>query len=74
MARVISRRKQREKRIRLRVAASLMDFVGVVGCLVIIALCVALFRSLSAWISGDFEATFAKLEETVRSAVLVTGK
>ena len=74
MARVISRRRQREKRIRLRVAASLMDFLGVVGCIVIILLCVTLFRSLSQWIHGDFDATFAKLEETVRGAVFITGK
>ena len=59
MARVVSRRKQREKRIRLRVAASLMDFLGVIGCVALIFLCVTLFRSLFEWINGDFEASFS---------------
>ncbi len=74
MARVVSRRKQREKRIRLRVAASLMDFLGVIGCVALIFLCVTLFRSLFEWINGDFEASFSRLEETVRSAVFITGQ
>lgn len=71
MARVMSRKKQRERRIRLRVAASLMDFLGVVGSVVLIALCVLLLRSLAVWIGADFDATFSLIKATVLNAVMV---
>lgn len=71
MARVISRRRLREKRIRLRVAASLMDFLGVVGSVALIVLCALLLRSLVAWISGDFGSTFSLIEASVWNAVMV---
>lgn len=71
MAKVISRRRQRERRIRLRVAASLMDFLGVIGCCVLILLCVLLLRSLGVWVGADFEATFGLIRNTVLNAVLV---
>jgi len=71
MARVMSRKKQRERRIRLRVAASLMDFLGVIGSAVLIALCVLLLRSLAVWIGSDFEATFSLIKATVLNAVMV---
>ena len=74
MAKVISRKKQRERRIRLRVAASLMDFLGVVGSVVLIALCVLLLRSLSVWIAADFDSTFALLRATVLNAIMVGAK
>ena len=74
MAKVISRKKQRERRIRLRVAASLMDFFGVVGSVVLIALCVLLLRSLSAWIAADFDSTFSLLRATVLNAIMVGAK
>ena len=74
MAKVISRKKQRERRIRLRVAASLMDFLGVVGSVVLIGLCVLLLRSLWAWIGADFESTFALINATVLNAVMVGAK
>lgn len=71
MARVISRRKQRERRIRLRVAASLMDFLGVIGSAVLIGLCLLLLRSLAVWISDDFNSTFSLIKATVLNAVMV---
>lgn len=71
MAKVISRSKQRKRRIRLRVAASLADFLGVIGCFVLIALCVLLLHSLASWISADFDATFSLLKATVLNAVMV---
>ena len=74
MARVMSRKKQRERRIRLRVAASLMDFLGVIGSVVLIALCVLLLRSLAVWIGSDFEATFSLIKATVLNAVMVGAK
>ena len=74
MAKVISRKKQRERRIRLRVAASLMDFLGVVGSVVLIGLCILLLRSLWAWIGADFESTFALIKATVLNAVMVGAK
>ena len=74
MARVMSRKKQRERRIRLRVAASLMDFLGVIGSVALIALCALLLRSLAVWIGADFEATFALVKATVLNAVMVGAK
>lgn len=71
MARVISRRKQRERRIRLRVAASLMDFLGVIGSAFLIGLCLLLLRSLAVWISDDFNSTFSLIKATVLNAVMV---
>jgi len=74
VARVISRKKQRERRIRLRVAASLMDFLGVIGSVVIIGLCLLLLRSLAVWIGADFESTFSLIKATVLNAVMVGAK
>ncbi|MDO4741481.1 MAG: hypothetical protein Q4A66_12505 [Eubacteriales bacterium] len=74
MGKVISRKRQRERRIRLRVAASLMDFFGVIGSVVLIALCVLLLRSLAVWVAEDFDATFSLLKATVLNAVMVGAK
>ena len=74
MARVISRSRQRERRIRLRVAASLADFLGVVGSCVLIVLCVLLLHSLAVWVGSDFDATFGLLKATVLNAVMVGAK
>lgn len=71
MARVISRRKAQKKRIRLRVAASLLDFLGVVGCILLILLCLLLLQSLALWIRSDFEATFSLIWTTILHAVIV---
>lgn len=74
MAKVISRKKQRERRIRLRVAASLMDFLGVIGSVALIGLCLLLLRSLVVWIGTDFESTFSLIKATVLNAVVVGAK
>ncbi len=74
MAKVISRTKARERRIRLRVAASLMDFLGVIGCCVLIFLCVLLLRSLVVWIQSDFESTFSVIWATLLNSLLVGAK
>lgn len=71
MAKTISKKKQRERRIRMRVAASLMDFLGVIGSGLLILLCVLLLRSLAVWIGADMDTTFALIKTTVLKAVMV---
>ena len=71
MAKVISRKKQRERRIRLRVAASLMDFLGVVASALLMILLVALLINLLTWLKDDMIQSFAALQKSVTEAILV---
>lgn len=67
------RSRQRAKRLRLRVAASLMDFLGIIGCIVIVIVCAVLMRSLVQWVRGDVQTTFSLLIATIHDAVFVGG-
>jgi len=51
-----------------------MDFLGVIGSVVIIGLCLLLLRSLAVWIGADFESTFSLIKATVLNAVMVGAK
>ena len=73
MAYKSKRSRQRAKRLRLRVAASLMDFLGIIGCIVIVIVCAVLMRSLVQWVRGDVQTTFSLLISTIHDAVFVGG-
>lgn len=60
-------------RIGFRVAASVMDFLGVVCCTVLILALMALTTALFSWLRGDLTATFSGIGQNINEALSVDG-
>ncbi len=59
------------RRDRFKVAASLMDFVGVVGSTVLIVLLMAALAGLYTWLRSDLNATFSTIGQNINEAVVI---
>jgi len=68
MARVITKREYKKRRIRFQVAAGLFDFAVTVLSFFVIVLCVYLLSSLYQWVSGDIPKTFSVFFEIAQRA------
>ena len=60
-----------ERRLRLKAMAGFMDFVGVIGCAILIVALVALLTNLYSWLVTDLTQSFADLQQGVTEALLV---
>ncbi len=58
MARVITRREYKKRRIRFQVAAGLFDFAVTVLSFFVIVFCIYLLSSLYQWVANDIPVTF----------------
>jgi len=54
-----------------RVAASVMDFLGVICCTVLILALMALMTALFSWLRGDLSATFSGIGQNINEAVVI---
>ena len=54
-----------------RTAASVMDFLGVMGCTLLILALVALMSALYSWLQGDLAVTFSGIGQNINEAVMV---
>lgn len=60
-----------ERRLRLKAMAGVMDFLGVIGCAILIVTLVALLFSLYSWLVTDLTQTFSELQKSVTEALIV---
>jgi uncharacterized membrane protein len=60
-----------EYRMRLKAMAGVLDFFGVIGCIVLIIAMIALLANLYSWLVGDLSQTFSDLQKNVTDALLV---
>lgn len=58
MAKVITKREYRRRRIRFQVAAGLYDFLATMLAFVVIVFCVYLLTALYRWVAADIPVTF----------------
>ena len=70
MANVMTQREVRKRNVKFRIAAGLFDFVGTIGSVVLIFVCLILLSSLITWVKGDAPRTFGTIYDTVYSAVM----
>ncbi len=54
-----------------RVAASVIDFLGVIGCTLLILALMALMTALFSWLKGDLNATFSGISQNINEAVVI---
>ena len=54
-----------------RTAASVMDFLGVICCTLLILALMALMTALYSWLKGDLAATFSGIGQNINEAVMV---
>ncbi|MBQ3080641.1 MAG: hypothetical protein IJC48_11705 [Clostridia bacterium] len=69
MARVITKREYRKRRIRFQVAAGLFDFAVTVLSFFVIVFCVYLLTSLYEWVANDIPKTFRVFFEIAERAL-----
>ena len=55
----------------MRTAASVMDFLGVMGCTLLILALVALMSALYSWLQGDLTVTFSGIGQNINEAVMI---
>lgn len=70
MANVLTKREVRKRRLKFRIAAGLFDFIGTIGSVVLIFVCVILLSSLISWVKADAPKTFGTIYDCVYSAVM----
>lgn len=63
--------KRLERRMRMKAAAGVMDFFGVIGCALLIVALIALLFALYSWLVTDLTQSFSELQKSVTEALLV---
>ena len=71
MARFVTKKEAEGRKFRLRVFAGMFDFLATIGSLMLIFACVALLASLATWIRNDAKTTFASIEYSITSAIIM---
>lgn len=69
MAKVITKREYRRRRIRFQVAAGLYDFLVTMLAFVVIVFCVYLLTALYRWGAADIPVTFKVFFDIVEKAL-----
>lgn len=64
-------RRASRRRLRFRVAAGVMDFIGVVACTALIIVLLSVMLNLYAWLRDDLHQTFAGLGQNVSDALFI---
>lgn len=60
-----------ERRMRMKALAGVMDFLGVVGCTLLIVALIALLANLYSWLVTDLTHSFSELQKSVTEALIV---
>lgn len=68
MARIITKREYKKRRIRYQVAAGLFDFVMTIASFFVIVLSAYLFLSLYNWVKADVPITFGIFFDILKKA------
>ena len=69
MAKVITKREYRRRRIRFQVAAGLYDLLVTMLAFVVIVFCVYLLTALYRWVAADIPVTFKVFFDIVEKAL-----
>ncbi len=72
MAKVITKREYRRRRIRFQVAAGLYDFMVTMLAFVVIVFCVYLLIALYRWAAEDIPVTFKVFFDIIEKALRVS--
>ena len=67
----VTKKEAEGRKFRLRVFAGMFDFLATIGSLMLIFACVALLASLATWIRNDAKTTFASIEYSITSAIIM---
>lgn len=60
-----------ERRLRLKAAAGVIDFFGVIGSAILIVALIALLITLCNWLVADLTQSFSELQKSVTEALIV---
>lgn len=71
MARIMTRREVKRRRMKYQVFAGMFDFVGILVGLVVVIACVILLSALYNWVVRDVQASFATLWDIFVSAIII---
>ena len=71
MAKIITRKEARQRRMKYQVFAGMFDFVGILTGLVVIVVCALLLSSLYHWVIADVQSSFASLWDIFMSAIII---
>jgi len=71
LARIMTRREVKRRRMKYQVFAGMFDFVGILAGLVVVIACVILLSALYNWVVRDVQASFATLWDIFVSAIII---
>jgi hypothetical protein len=60
MAKLITKKEYRKRRLRYQIAAGLVDFLVTVACAALVLMCVTLIIELVAWLKSDVPVSFGE--------------
>ena len=70
MAKLVTRREARNRRLKFQIFAGMFDFLGTLAGVLVILACIVLLNSLITWIIADGKSTFATLLEMISDAII----
>ncbi|MBQ3667938.1 MAG: hypothetical protein II920_01800 [Clostridia bacterium] len=65
MAKLVTKREYKRRRLRFQIAAGLVDFLVMLGCLALTFLCVVLVIELFNWLRGDVDSSFGVFTQII---------
>ncbi len=66
MAKLLTKKEYRKRRMRFQIAAGLSDFLVTLVCLAIVFVCILLVSELISWLRGDAEVSLGLFERIFR--------
>lgn len=71
MARIMTRKEVKRRRMKYQVFAGMFDFVGILVGLVVAVACIILLSALYNWVIRDVQSSFATLWDIFTSAIII---
>ena len=71
MARIMTRKEVKRRRMKYQVFAGMFDFVGILVGLVVAVACIILLSALYNWVIRDVQSSFATLWDIFISAIII---
>lgn len=71
MAKIVTKKEYRKRRLRLQIAAGLWDFLVTVLCILLSVACIVSIISLISWIKSDAPVSFGTFMEILHRVLKV---
>ena len=73
MAKLVTKKEYKKRRVRFQIAAGLADFIVTLSCLALVFICILLVTELINWLRNDAETSLGLFERIIRQVLRTNG-